>query len=130
MIQYSGPARTGGRETDMPIYEYRCEACGRTSSFLLLRISEEVDPFCKTCGSKDVARIISRVAVLKSEEQRMESLLDPSKFSDLDENDPASVERVMKRMGRELGDELGEGFEESMEEAMAEESGGRTEESE
>ena len=105
----------------MPIYEYRCEACGRVSSFLLLRISEEVDPFCKACGSREVKRIMSRVAVLKSEEQRMERLLDPSKFSDLDENDPASLERAMKRMGRELGDELGEGFEETVEEAMAEE---------
>ena len=108
----------------MPIYEYRCGACGRVSSFLLLRISEEVDPFCKACGSRDVSRIISRVAVLKTEEQRMERLLDPSRFSDLDENDPASIERAMKRMGRELGDEMGEGFEESVEEAMAEERGG------
>ena len=109
----------------MPIYEYRCEACGRVSSFLLLRVSEEVDPYCTTCGSRDVKRIISRVTVLKSEEQRLEGLLDPSKFSDLDENDPASIERAVKRMGRELGDELGQGFEESMEEAMAEESGER-----
>jgi hypothetical protein len=49
----------------------------------------------------------------------MESLLDPSKFSDLDENDPRSVERMMKRMGQEMGDELGEGFEEEMEEALS-----------
>jgi hypothetical protein len=57
---------------------------------------------------------------LKSEESRMESLLDPSKLSGLDENDPRSVEKLMKRMGRELGDELGEGFEQEMEEAMGE----------
>ena len=88
---------------------------------MLLRITEEVDPYCKHCGSKNVAKIISRVAVLKSEDQRLESMLDPSKFSDLDENDPRSVERVMRRMGRELGDELGEGFEESMEEALSQE---------
>jgi len=92
------------------------------SSFLLLRVSEEVEPYCKACGSRDVRRMISRVAILKSEEKRMESLLDPSKFSDLDENDPGSVERVVRRMGRELGDEMGEGFEESMEEALHEES--------
>jgi hypothetical protein len=67
-----------------------------------------------------VTKIVSRVAVLKSEEKRLESMLDPSKFSDLDENDPGSVERVMRRMGKELGDELGEGFEESMEEALSE----------
>ncbi len=104
----------------MPIYEYRCERCNKLSSFLLLRTTEVIEPQCKHCGSTDMRRVISRVAVLKSEEKRLESMLDPSKFSDLDENDPGSVERVMRRMGRELGDELGEGFEESMEEALNE----------
>ncbi len=75
---------------------------------------------CKSCGGTDLRRVLSRVAVLKTEEQRMEGLLDPSRFSDLDENDPASIERAVRRLGRELGDDLGEGFEESMEEALGE----------
>ena len=104
----------------MPIYEYYCDRCKKVSSFLLLRATEEIEPYCKSCNAKDVRRILSRVSILKSEESRMESLLDPSKLSDLDENDPRSVERLMKRMGRELGDEMGEGFEQEMEEAMAE----------
>jgi putative FmdB family regulatory protein len=103
----------------MPIYEYYCNACKKRSSFLLLRATEEITPFCKGCKSTDVTRVISRVAVLRSEERRMESLLDPSTLGDLDENDPRSVERLMKRMGSELGDELGEGFEEEMEQALA-----------
>lgn len=103
----------------MPIYEYRCESCKKISSFLLLRTTEEIIPYCKACGSEDVRRQVSRVAILKGEEKMMESLLDPSKLSDLDENDPASVERVVRRMGRELGDDLGEGFQESMEEALS-----------
>jgi len=105
----------------MPIYEFYCDACRKTSSFLLLRASEEIEPYCKHCRSKDVRRILSRVSVPKSEERRMESLLDPSRLGDLDENDPRSVERLMKRMGSELGDELGEGFEEEMDEAFASE---------
>jgi putative FmdB family regulatory protein len=104
----------------MPIYEYYCDACARLSSFLLLRVSEEIEPFCKICGSREVRRVLSRVTVLKSEDQRMERLLDPSKFSDLDENDPGSIERAVRRMGREMGDDLGEGFEESMDEALHE----------
>ncbi|MCX8111296.1 MAG: zinc ribbon domain-containing protein [Syntrophorhabdaceae bacterium] len=103
----------------MPIYEYQCKDCKKISSFLLLRTTEEIEPFCKACGGRDVVRIISRVAVIKGEEKRMESLLDPCKLSGLDENDPRSIEKFIKKMGRELGDELGEGFEESMEEAMA-----------
>jgi len=102
----------------VPIYEYVCDKCGATSSFLLLRFTEEIAPYCKACSSRDVRRILSRIAVIKSEEKRLEGLLDPAKFSDLDENDPASVERVMRRMGQELGDELGEGFEESLEESF------------
>jgi len=105
----------------VPIYEYYCASCRKTSSFLLLRSSEEITPFCKTCKSTDVQRRLSRVTVLKSEEKRMESLLDPGKLGDLDENDPRSVEKLMRRMGDELGDELGEGFEEEMEEALASE---------
>jgi putative FmdB family regulatory protein len=103
----------------MPIYEYCCEVCGKLSSFLLLRASETIEPGCKRCGSTAVRRIISRVTVLKSEEKRLEALLDPTKFSDLDENDPGSVERLVRRMGRELGDELGEDFQESMEGALS-----------
>jgi len=108
----------------MPIYEYQCKGCKKISSFLLLRTTEEIEPFCKACGSRDVVLIISRVAVIRGEEKRMESLLDPSNLSGLDENDPRSIERFMKKMGRELGDELGEGFEESIEEAMAAECSG------
>jgi len=104
----------------MPIYEYYCDRCKKASSFLLLRATEEIEPYCKSCNTKDVRRILSRVSILKSEESRMESLLDPSRLSGLDENDPRSVEKLMKRMGRELGDELGEGFEQEMEEAMSE----------
>jgi putative FmdB family regulatory protein len=103
----------------MPIYEYYCKACRKTSSFLLLRASEEITPFCKHCKSTDVSRILSRVAVHRSEEQRLESLLDPSALGGLDENDPRSVEKIMKRMGSEFGDELGEGFQEEMQEALS-----------
>ena len=103
----------------MPIYEYYCNKCKKASSFLLLRATEEITPYCRTCNSQEVTRVLSRVRVLRNEEQRLESLLDPTKLGDIDENDPRSVERLMKRMGSELGDELGEGFEEEMEEALA-----------
>jgi putative FmdB family regulatory protein len=103
----------------MPIYEYYCAACKKTSSFLLLRTSEEIEPYCKHCKSPEVTRVLSRVAILRSDEKRMESLLDPASLGSLDENDPRTVERLAKRMGSEFGDELGEGFQEEMEEALS-----------
>jgi putative FmdB family regulatory protein len=107
----------------MPIYEYRCRACGKKSTFLTLSVSAALDPKCKYCGSPDVEKLVSRVAMLRSEESRMENLADPSKLSGLDENDPGSVARWMKKMGREMGDDVGEDFEEEIDRA-AEEAGG------
>jgi hypothetical protein len=64
--------------------------------------------------------MVSRVAVARSEESRMESLADPSKLSGLDESDPKSVARWMKKMGKEMGEDMGEDFDQSIDEAMEE----------
>ena len=63
---------------------------------------------------------MSRFATVKSEEARLDALADSSSFGDLDENDPSSVARFMKRMGREFGDDLGGDFDAAMDEAMTE----------
>jgi putative FmdB family regulatory protein len=42
----------------MPIYEYRCQACGAISEYLVgMRDDEQIQ--CKTCGSQAVSRILS-----------------------------------------------------------------------
>jgi len=42
----------------MPIYDYECQECGKTSEvFLRSRDSENV--VCPGCGSKDLKRLIS-----------------------------------------------------------------------
>ena len=106
----------------MPIYEYECEKCHRRSSVLTLRVSAKVAVKCEHCGATRMRRLMSRFAMPRSEESRMESLADPSKMGDIDENDPKSVARMMKRMGKEMGDEFnGPEFDEAVEEL---ESGG------
>ena len=42
----------------------------------------------------------------------MEQLSDPSNFNDIDENDPKSVGRFMRRMGDEMGEDMGGEFNE------------------
>jgi len=66
---------------------------------------------------------MSRFATVKSEDARLESLAGDSSFGDLDEDNPASVARFMKKMGKEFGDELGDDFDSAVDEAMAEEGG-------
>jgi hypothetical protein len=53
-------------------------------------------------------RLLSRFAAPKSEEARLESLADPSSLGGLDENDPHSVARFMKKMGEEMGEDVGD----------------------
>jgi putative FmdB family regulatory protein len=104
----------------LPIYEYRCRVCGRKSAFITLSVKSALEPKCKKCGSRDLEKLVSRVAVSRSEESRMESLADPSKLGGLDENDPKSVARWMKKMGKEMGEDVGEDFDQTVDEAMEE----------
>lgn len=55
---------------------------------------------------------MSRVAVLRSEESRLDDLSDPSSLGDLDENDPKSMARWMRKMGSQMGEEMGPEFDE------------------
>ena len=104
----------------MPIYEFRCDHCGKISEFLLVKTDEVFIPQCKRCKSKKMSRVLSKVRVIRSEESRLESLADPSKLGDIDEKDPKSMARWMKRMGKELGEEMDmDEMEQAMEEEMA-----------
>lgn len=107
----------------MPIYEYRCTDCKRRVSIFFRSFAAVTTPTCPNCGGKNLARLVSRVATIKSEEARLEALADPSNFGDVDENDPKSVARFMRKMGDQLGGEdLGPEFNEMVERLEAGES--------
>ena len=63
---------------------------------------------------------MSRFATVRSEEDRMEAMADPSKWGDIDENDPKSVARFVKKMGKEMGEDLGEDIDQMADEAAQE----------
>jgi len=112
----------------VPIYEYLCQDCRRRVSILVRSISNPGKPICPRCGGEHLERLMSRFARVRSEDDRLDALADPSSFGDLDENDPKSVARWAKKMGGELGEDLGEDFDQMMEEAIEEEASGKTKE--
>ena len=57
----------------MPIYEYRCKDCRKKSTFLTLSANAALEPKCKHCGSRNVEKLVSRVAIFRSEESRLEN---------------------------------------------------------
>jgi putative FmdB family regulatory protein len=104
----------------MPIYEYECADCRRRVSLLIRNMAAAAAPACPRCQGTALTRVMSRFVTVKSEDARLESLADSASLGDLDENDPASVARMMKKMGQEFGDDLGDDFESAVDEAMAE----------
>jgi len=75
----------------MPIYEYRCEACGKKSTSLLPSYSSP-DPPCPHCGKPALKRLVSTFATVSSGES------DGGDFGDMGGDD-----------GPGGGDEYGDG---------------------
>jgi len=97
----------------MPIYEYRCHDCRRRVSVFFRSFSDaENEPDCPRCGGSQLTRLISRVAVVRSEDSRMDDLADPAILGGLDEDDPKSVGRWMRKMSAETGEDMPPEFDE------------------
>jgi hypothetical protein len=62
------------------------------------------------------------VSVVRSEESRLDSLADPSSLAGLDENDPRSIARWMRKMSGEVGEDMGSEFDEMVDRLEAGES--------
>lgn len=86
---------------------------------LTLRVSESVEPVCDRCGSRALTRLMSRFAMVRSEDDRLDDLTDDTALAGVDENDPKSVARWMRKMGQELGEDVGPEFDEMVEELEA-----------
>jgi putative FmdB family regulatory protein len=99
----------------MPVYEYRCPDCRRrVSVYQSYSDYGKIQPACPECGGKNLQRLISRTRFARSEESRLETLSDPSAWGDVDEQDPRSMARMMRRMGNELGEDMGPEFTEAV----------------
>ncbi len=95
----------------MPAYDFRCLDCQHrmvlTFSYAEYAAAEKR---CTRCGSLNLRRVITKVAIAKSEASRFASLDDDSALDDLADADPATLGRFMRRMADETGEDLGEEF--------------------
>lgn len=114
----------------MPIYEYLCPACNGKFQRLVRGFDDPPGLSCPRCGNLEVRRAVSRFATLKSDDERVEALADPSTLAGLDESDPRSIARWAKKLGKELGDDAGEDWDEMVDQMLEEELGEEGEEGE
>lgn len=92
----------------MPIYEYVCRDCRkRVNLFFRTFTAATTEPaICPTCNGANLHRLVSRVAVMKSEDSRMEDLADPALMAGLENEDPRALAGFMRRMSDETGEPM------------------------
>ncbi|MCC6403652.1 MAG: hypothetical protein IT207_06540 [Fimbriimonadaceae bacterium] len=102
----------------MPVFEYRCEDCGRRCSLLIGMVMEPDDEACPHCGSPKVARLVSRFRRGRTEDDRLDELA--ARFETME--DPgtstktrAALREVGKAMDEDFADEMEEIYEADME---------------
>jgi putative FmdB family regulatory protein len=87
----------------MPIYEFRCTSCRRRVEVFTRSVHQPYQPVCDGCGSTDLRRLMPRVAVHRSEADRLADL-DTSKMPGEDYyRDSRNIGLYAKKRMAELG---------------------------
>jgi len=103
----------------MPVYEYRCGACGAKVALLMGMTAEPDEEVCPQCGSRQLARLVSRFKRGRTEDTRIDELADELEAKG-EPDSPAAMRDMVREMGKamdeDMGDEMEEMFEADMEE--------------
>lgn len=95
----------------MPIYEFRCNACGWKSARFFREMTTDATSDCTGCGSADTRRIFSTFRMMRPP-------ADPNRINKaelldgVDYTNPASMAQLFRRMGDSFGDEPNEHMDE------------------
>jgi putative FmdB family regulatory protein len=88
----------------VPIYEFRCDDCGRVSSVFVRSASSEVQAACEHCGSRALHRVMSKVARLKTDRDVLDEHGDGSGPEGV--RDPRQIGRWVEKRFQEYGMEV------------------------
>ena len=99
----------------MPIYEYQCYGCKRQFQSLVMKDDEEKYLICPDCGSKNLKKLISRVAYHVSEQDRLSSFDPNAPKDDIFYKDSRNIGLSAQKRAQQLGVDLGSSFDEKLE---------------
>lgn len=98
----------------MPSYDFHCNNCGAdlTLFYKTYRAYDDATPTCPHCGSADLTRTITSVAIGKSHDAHDYKSMDAQQMlSVLESGDSEAVGEMMKQVGETTSDkELGEDY--------------------
>ena len=94
----------------MPIYEYRCDDCGRATSVFLRSVSSKVDARCEHCDSRNLSRLMSKVNRVKTEQDVLQDLSAPGVGGRPEDayKDPRQIGRWLEQRFDDYGMEVPE----------------------
>lgn len=83
----------------MPVYEYRCNSCHRKVSLYIRGFSETPQPVCTSCGSRDLTRLFSIFARIKTDKDVYEDILSDNDLTKrMMANDPTAMLEWSRKM--------------------------------
>jgi len=86
----------------MPIYEFKCQECGRLTSVFVRSMGAPSEATCQHCGERRLERVISRFAYHKSEQAMLDEYgSEPKRLEDY--KDPRQIGRWVERRFKEYG---------------------------
>lgn len=83
----------------MPVYETLCRRCQRTSSHLVGMTADSHAMRCPHCNSEDLVRLVSKFSRMRTDEARIDSLLD-----EVDGASPSDMESLFREAGNIVDD--------------------------
>ena len=90
----------------MPNYPYRCLDCRKRFEVFMTYSEYGTRPVaCPHCNSQKVERRIGRIRFARSEESRLENMVDSDNLEGL-EDDPKALGKMMRKMSHEMGGEM------------------------
>ena len=103
----------------MPIFEFRCSACGSKFSTLVGVVSGASDVTCPKCGAGEARKLVSRPGRFRTEDARIDEVADRLEtMGDLEDGGGAPMREFMKEMGRAMDDDASADMEEMFEADM------------
>lgn len=97
----------------MPYYDYRCQSCGKAVRlFIAYADYDAAQPQCPHCAGNELKRRVSRIALAKSDDSRLDAMMDDASLSGLEDEDPRSMGRFMRKMSQDMGEDMGDEFNE------------------
>jgi len=102
----------------MPLFEYRCENCRLRNTLLVYSWSKDSERACQRCNSPNLTKLISRFAKGRSWGESLGWAPGGETLTDVNEDDPRSIDQFMGRIKDEMGGQVTSDFNEMRQELL------------